>query len=165
MYAEGAPAQRAEAPATEKPDIKTPHARGVLCCVRQTHRRGADDVLFIFFEDLKEDLKGSIKKVAAHIGVACDDELLEIVHRQSLFDFMKENATKFDDHFTHNIVRPCALWTHRRACLVCLSRPRRVAVCARKQGGGGGHSSGSRGGRAAVLVVVGYGRWWRHMCV
>ena len=41
--------------------------------------RGRDDVLWITFEDLKEDLEGSVKKVADFLQIECDAQLLAMV--------------------------------------------------------------------------------------
>ena len=43
--------------------------------------RGRDDVLWITFEDLKEDLPGSVKKVADFLKIECDDKLLATVRQ------------------------------------------------------------------------------------
>ena len=67
-------------------------------------RRNDPDVLFIFFEDLKEDLRGSVAKVAAHMGIDADAALLDLVTKQSHYSFMSEHADQFDDHFVREIV-------------------------------------------------------------
>jgi len=45
--------------------------------------RDRDDVLWITFEDLKEDLAGSVKKVAEFLQIECDDQMLAMVSRES----------------------------------------------------------------------------------
>jgi hypothetical protein len=45
--------------------------------------RERDDVLWITFEDLKEDLEGSVKKVAKFLKIDCDDQLLATVRLPS----------------------------------------------------------------------------------
>jgi hypothetical protein len=62
----------------------------------------SSDVLWVTYEDLKDDLETWIRRVAAFIGVELDDELLEIVKRQSSFEFMKEHGSKFDEHWVFN---------------------------------------------------------------
>jgi len=55
-------------------------------------------ILFLSFEDMKADLPGTVQRVAEFIGVELDDELLEIVVRQSSFEFMAAHKQHFDDH-------------------------------------------------------------------
>ena len=59
-------------------------------------RRNDDDTLFIFFEDLKQDLPRAVSKVAAFMGIAADPELVELVTAQASLPFMSEHVTKFD---------------------------------------------------------------------
>ena len=61
-------------------------------------RRNDPDVLFLCYEDMKQDLEGTVKRIAAFIDRLLDDELLDIVVRQSSVDFMREHNQKFDDH-------------------------------------------------------------------
>lgn len=61
-------------------------------------RRDNPDVLFLFFEDMKQDLAGSIDQVARFIDCPLDDELRELVLRQSSHAFMKAHEHQFDDH-------------------------------------------------------------------
>ena len=43
--------------------------------------RNDDDVLFLFFDDLKEDHDGCVNCIAQFIGVDCDEALLtHVVH-------------------------------------------------------------------------------------
>lgn len=60
-------------------------------------RRHDDDVLLLAYEDMKEDLPGTVRRVARLMEIELDDELLEIVVRQSSRAFMLEHADKFDD--------------------------------------------------------------------
>ena len=70
--------------------------------------RHRPDVLWITFEDLKDDLEGSIRKVAAFLEIECDAELLAVVKEKSSFAFMSapENKHHFDDHFVRNACKP-----------------------------------------------------------
>ena len=61
-------------------------------------RREAPDVLFLFFEDMKEDLEATIERVASFIDRPLDDALRETVLRQSSHGFMKAHERQFDDH-------------------------------------------------------------------
>lgn len=57
------------------------------------------NVLFLFFEDLKNHLPTVVEKVADFMGIPLDEELKSCVVLQSNFDFMREHATQFDDHW------------------------------------------------------------------
>lgn len=61
-------------------------------------RRHEADVLFVFFEDMKHDLGRTIVEVAGFIGCPLDDELKDIVMRQSSIGFMKAHQHQFNDH-------------------------------------------------------------------
>jgi hypothetical protein len=47
---------------------------------------------------MKADLPAAVRHVARFIGSGLDEELLEIVVKQSSIDFMLAHGTKFDDH-------------------------------------------------------------------
>jgi hypothetical protein len=55
------------------------------------------NVLLLAYEGMKADLPGTVRRVASFIGVPLDDELLDIVVRQSSLEFMTEHKSKFDD--------------------------------------------------------------------
>ena len=61
-------------------------------------RRRDRDVLPLCYENMKADLRGTIERVADFIGNALDDELREIVLRQSDIKFMQEHRDQFEDH-------------------------------------------------------------------
>jgi hypothetical protein len=63
---------------------------------------------------MKQDLPHTVQRIAAFIGCALDDELLDIVARQSSLEFMRTHKRQFDDH---------------------LIRERRDAVCGLPPGG------------------------------
>lgn len=56
------------------------------------------NVLFLCYEDMKQDLPRTVQRIAAFIGCALDDELLDIVVRQSSLEFMRTHKQHFDDH-------------------------------------------------------------------
>lgn len=60
--------------------------------------RNDPDVLFMCYEDMKQDQAGTIRQIAAFIGHALDDELFDIVMRQSSVEFMREHKHQFDDN-------------------------------------------------------------------
>ena len=55
-------------------------------------------VLFLFYEDMKQDLVRTVQRIAAFINCKLDEELLEIVVRQSSLEFMRTHQRQFDDH-------------------------------------------------------------------
>lgn len=62
------------------------------------YHRNDKNVLPLCYENLKQDLPGTVKRVADFIGIELDDELREIVVRQADFKFMDEHSHKFNDH-------------------------------------------------------------------
>jgi hypothetical protein len=61
-------------------------------------RRKDQDVLPLCFENMKADLAGTIERVAEFIGIPLDDELRQIVLKQSDIRFMQEHRDQFEDH-------------------------------------------------------------------
>ncbi len=61
-------------------------------------RRQDDDVIMFSFEDTKSDPAPTIRHVAEFLGITPDDELLDIVTRQSSIEFMKVHEGQFDDN-------------------------------------------------------------------
>jgi len=64
-------------------------------------RRKDKDVLPLCFENMKTDLAGTIDRVAEFIDIALDDELREIVLKQSDIKFMQIHLDQFEDHIIH----------------------------------------------------------------
>lgn len=60
-------------------------------------RREDPDVLFMAYEHMKNDLPGTIKKVAAFMEIDLDDELLAITQEHSSLAFMQKHNAHFDD--------------------------------------------------------------------
>lgn len=60
------------------------------------HRKD-EDVLILCFETMKADLAGTIEKVANFMNVPLDDELKQIVLKQSDITFMKKHEAQFND--------------------------------------------------------------------
>lgn len=54
-------------------------------------------VLLLTYEDMIEDLVGTVRRVAGLMGIALTDDLLDIVVRQSSRDFMLTHASHFDE--------------------------------------------------------------------
>jgi len=61
------------------------------------HRSNAS-VLPISFENMKADLEGTVERVAEFIGIELDDELKQIVLKQSNIKFMQEHKDQFEDY-------------------------------------------------------------------
>jgi hypothetical protein len=59
--------------------------------------REDDDVLYLVFEHMKEDLERTIEKIAAFIGIALDDELRAITLDHASLPFMLRHKDRFDD--------------------------------------------------------------------
>jgi len=59
--------------------------------------RHDQNVLLLCFEEMKMDLPGTVQATARFVGIELDEALLEIVVRQSSFDFMLAHKDKFDD--------------------------------------------------------------------
>lgn len=61
-------------------------------------RRNDSDVLPLCYENMKQDLSGAVETVADFMEIELDDELKDVVVKQSDFKFMNEHNHKFDDH-------------------------------------------------------------------
>ena len=62
------------------------------------NRRNEPDVLALCFENMKTDLSRTIERVAEFIGIPLDDELKQIVLKQSDIKFMQAHRDQFEDH-------------------------------------------------------------------
>lgn len=61
--------------------------------------RSDPNVLWLFYEDMVDDHLGAVKKIAKFMNCGDDDdELHQLVVKQSTLAFMKQNVHKFDDH-------------------------------------------------------------------
>ncbi len=61
-------------------------------------QRNNENVLPLCYENMKADLPQTIERVAEFIGIPLDDELREIVLRQSDIKFMQAHENQFEDH-------------------------------------------------------------------
>lgn len=59
--------------------------------------RNDTNVLYLVFEHMKQDLEGTIEKIAAFMGVALDDELRSITLEHASLAFMQAHKDRFDD--------------------------------------------------------------------
>ena len=61
-------------------------------------QRNDENVLPLCYENMKADLPQTVERVAEFIGIPLDDELKEIVIRQSDIKFMQAHENQFEDH-------------------------------------------------------------------
>ena len=59
--------------------------------------RNDPNVLFLFFEEMKQDLESVVKVVASFMGIN-DKEKIQTAVQMSSFEFMKASGTKFDEN-------------------------------------------------------------------
>jgi hypothetical protein len=61
-------------------------------------QRKDENVLALSYENMKADLSSTIERVAEFIGIELDEELKQIVLKQSDIKFMQEHKVQFEDH-------------------------------------------------------------------
>lgn len=66
-------------------------------------QRHCENVLLLCYETMTQDLPGTVCTVAQFIGVPLDDELLDIVIRQSSLAFMLAHKDRFDDRLMRDL--------------------------------------------------------------
>lgn len=66
-------------------------------------QRDNPNVLLLSFEEMKQNLPQTVRTIADFIDIELDDELFDIVVRQSSIEFMKANKEKFDDHLMREL--------------------------------------------------------------
>ena len=60
-------------------------------------RRKDEDILPLCYENMKTDLPRTVEKVAEFVGIPLDEELKQIVLRQSDIEFMQEHKGQFEE--------------------------------------------------------------------
>ena len=60
-------------------------------------KRNNDNVLYLVYEDMKENLSSNIKKISEFAEIELDDDLLAITEKHSSFLFMTDFKDRFDD--------------------------------------------------------------------
>ncbi|XP_065198001.1 sulfotransferase 1C2A-like [Sycon ciliatum] len=76
---------------------KRPAPKGIFNHMASWWPRHADaDVLWVFYEDMKEDLQAQVERVAAFMGIADPAVISQAVHK-STFAFMKEHEEQFSE--------------------------------------------------------------------
>jgi hypothetical protein len=63
-------------------------------------QRGREEVMILCFEDMKQNLEAAVRRIAAFMPIAADEELISLVTRQASFEFMRAHESQFDDHPT-----------------------------------------------------------------
>ena len=58
--------------------------------------RDRENVLFLTYEEMKQDLRGTVRRIAAHLKVALSDDEVDAVVRKSSFEHMKKIEDKFE---------------------------------------------------------------------
>jgi hypothetical protein len=61
-------------------------------------RRHESEVLLMCYEDMCDDLPGTIDQIAGFLGIAVEEDIRRRVIEQSSLDFMQRHARQFDDH-------------------------------------------------------------------
>lgn len=61
-------------------------------------RRNDENVLPLAYEDMQQDSRAAIVRIALFIGIEPEPALVDLVARQSSFAFMKAHESQFDDH-------------------------------------------------------------------
>lgn len=65
--------------------------------------RNLENVLLLSYEDMKRDPAKAIKSIAAHLGIAMDENLLQLTLEYSSFEYMRRNHSRFDEIITRNL--------------------------------------------------------------
>lgn len=60
-------------------------------------QRDSDDVLLLSYELMKEDLRSAVVKVSDFLVMDADDDLIDLVTKQSSLEFMLKHGDRFDD--------------------------------------------------------------------
>ena len=58
-----------------------------------------DQVLLLCYEQLQDSFMPAVARIAEFTGIELDEELAELVCKQSSLAFMQDNGSHFDDHF------------------------------------------------------------------
>lgn len=65
--------------------------------------RDSDNVLLLCYEDMKNDLPGTVRRLARFMDIELTDSLFETVLRQSSREFMLAHKAQFDDRFVRRL--------------------------------------------------------------
>jgi hypothetical protein len=78
------------------PEKKTDVASYFVHLLSWWEHKNDSNVLFLFFEDMKDDLESVVRMVAAFMGIQ-DEERIKKAVKMSSFEFMKRNESKFSE--------------------------------------------------------------------
>ena len=80
--------------------IKGGGIKGILLSlVDWWEHRNDQDILFFFYNDLKEDHSGSVRRIAKFMGVDCSEEVISRVVFTTTHNEMARHHRKFESHF------------------------------------------------------------------
>ena len=65
------------------------------------HRKD-ENVLFLFYEDVKSDPEAAVRAIAKHIGVTNENNI-QFALEKSSFAYMKKHKSKFDEHIMRHL--------------------------------------------------------------
>eukprot|EP00929_Paragymnodinium_shiwhaense_P027349 TRINITY_DN16066_c0_g3_i1.p1 TRINITY_DN16066_c0_g3~~TRINITY_DN16066_c0_g3_i1.p1 ORF type:complete len:359 (-),score=57.66 TRINITY_DN16066_c0_g3_i1:26-997(-) len=69
-------------------------------------KRKDPNVLWVCFEDLKQDLRGQVVRIAKFMnGTEPSEDLVKVVCEKSAFKFMESRSTQFDEHYVFGKIR------------------------------------------------------------
>ena len=63
------------------------------------NQKNNDRVLLLCYEHLQQSFDPAVQLIADFMEIELDEQLAEVVYRQSSFTFMQENGSHFDDHY------------------------------------------------------------------
>jgi aryl sulfotransferase len=62
--------------------------------IRELHNHHLPNVLFVHFAELKRDMPGQMRRIAAFLDIPIDEARCETICEYCSFDWMKQHATK-----------------------------------------------------------------------
>jgi hypothetical protein len=65
--------------------------------------KNENNILFMKYEDMKIDLKASVKRIAYFMGYQLDDHKIEQIYEQCTFEAMKSNPLADPDHVVYHL--------------------------------------------------------------
>jgi len=68
-------------------------------------QRKNPQILWMFYEDLRNDLEKGVLRIAKFLNIQPDRRLLDLVVKRSTFSYMKSNQGQFDGHFVFHRVK------------------------------------------------------------
>ena len=78
------------------PSTEAEDAPNFRFCMSWWCRRHEDNVLIVFYEDMKENLEREVRRIAEFIGVT-DPDAIRVAVERSTYQYMYDHRTQFDD--------------------------------------------------------------------